>query len=436
VATSSDLYGDSLRFTWSWGNGTYNVTTASGTGQLSSNVKHTWATSGNYAVQVFVDDMSLMTGHNVSADAVAVISPSGTQQPPGGLILTWVPSKIYVGTAVTFNATAYDANGDAITFDIEYGDGTTGSASSNGASMGAQYALPVFTHTYSATRTYAVNLTARDATSSSAPFSANLVVSVNVPPELNLASSASGLYNRTMALVPSLVRDADGDDLSVWYDWGDESESGGNETFIGHHVYQSIGEYTVTVWVDDGTGFFGHNVSGTIKVTINENQRPIIVGAIAKDPNKASYKPSETITFTIVVSDYENDTVNITVNFDDGSTPFKMTFKPGAHVNVTKTFNHTFTDARKASYHVVATVDDGMMQYHFVKEWYTQSADVNVPVKKSNLMLYVGLIALVAIVALLAVFFLAKRRKGPKEDAGSMEGMKPPEEPPSPPTQM
>ena len=134
--------------------------------------------------------------------------------------------------------------------------------------------------------------------------------------------------------------------------------------------------------------------------------------------------------FTIKVNDFEGDTLNLTVDFDDGSVPTVLNFKPGANETVTKFVNHSFAEGRANPYHVVATVDDGMIQYHFVKSWSTASSDVSIPEKKSNVLLYVGIGIAVAIVVLLLVFVLMKRRKEPQEEAG-MEGMKPPEEPPA-----
>jgi ABC-type oligopeptide transport system substrate-binding subunit len=434
VASSSDLDADTLRFTWAWGNGTYNVTTASGTGLLTSNAAHLWATPGNYAVELSVDDLTGFVGHNVTASTVAVVWPAGTQLAPGSLSLVPRPAKAYPGTNVAFNASAVDVNGDEISFSIEFGDGTTATATSTGASAQRQYALPEFTHTYSKIRTFAVNLTASDGTLTSAPLSIDVQVFENQPPYLVLAESASGFYNRTLTLVPSLVLDNDTDVVSIWYNWSDGSASAGSATFQGEHVYQSMGNFTVTVSANDSTGLPDHNVSKTITVTVNENQRPMIRGTIVKTPDTATYEPGATVMFTIVVFDYENDTVNLTMEFDDGSTPVVLTFSPGSHVNATKYVNHTFDKARKASYHVVATVDDGMMRYHFVKSWNAQSADVNVPVKtSSSLMLYVGLIVIAVVAALLVVFFLMRRKKGAEEEVGGMEGMKPPEGPPAPP---
>jgi ABC-type oligopeptide transport system substrate-binding subunit len=435
IASSSDIDEDDLTFTWAWDDGTFNVTHASGSGLLTSSVMHSWTTAGSYPVDVYVDDGFAEAGHNVTTSVTAVISPAGTALAPGSLSLVPRPAKVYPTTVVTFNASAVDANGDAITFDIEFGDSATATRTSDGASADRQYAAPEFTHAYTAVGTYQVNLTATDGTLTSAPLSVEIEIVANEEPYLVLAEGASGFYNRTTTLVPSTILDNDSDALTVWYDWGDDSASAGNETFVGQHVYQSIGVFTVTVYADDGTGFSGHNVSGTIDVTINENQRPLIRGAIVKTPDQATYKAGDTVMFTIIVSDYENDTVNLTVNFDDGSTPVVLTFAPGDNVNVTKYLNHTFDATRKASYHVVATVDDGMLQYHYVKTWNTQSTEVSLPVKEKSNLLYYGLIAVIAIVAVLLILILVMRRKkgAAKEDVGGMEGMKPPEEPPAPP---
>jgi hypothetical protein len=84
-------------------------------------------------------------------------------------------------------------------------------------------------------------------------------------------------------------------------------------------------------------------------------------------------------------------------------------------------------------------VDDGLMQFHSIKEW--NSATVSVPVEKEegkggNLALWAAIGAAIIIAALLLLLLFMRRRKGEEKpekktkDKGGMEGMKPPEAPP------
>ncbi len=72
-AYSSDPDGDALKFTWSWGDGTYTVdmrTPSDPYSRVYSIVQHTWENAGNYSVTVYVDDGN---GHNVSSSRIAFV---------------------------------------------------------------------------------------------------------------------------------------------------------------------------------------------------------------------------------------------------------------------------------------------------------------------------------------------------------------------------
>jgi PKD repeat protein len=133
---SSDPDGDTLSFTWDFGDGN------TATGEMPT---HTYSTADNYIVELLVED-----GRGGSASAVTsaeITAPSANIAPladPGG------PYSGETGVEIGFDGTASaDPNGDALFYDWSFGDGSTGAG-----------ATP--THTYAAAGVYEVSLVVND----------------------------------------------------------------------------------------------------------------------------------------------------------------------------------------------------------------------------------------------------------------------------------
>jgi len=118
------------------------------------------------------------------------------------------------GTAIRFEgASSSDPDGDAVTFDWDFGDGATASSSSPD-------------HTYADDGTYAVTLVVTDAHGrASAPATTTATV-VNVPPQVRATLPASAVSGTLVALDASFADPgaADGP-WSGRIDWGDASPS-------------------------------------------------------------------------------------------------------------------------------------------------------------------------------------------------------------------
>ncbi|UCE80732.1 MAG: PKD domain-containing protein, partial [Methanobacteriota archaeon] len=221
VASSSDPDLEDLRFTWEWDDGTFDVETltpAYAGEMLTSIVTHEWSAEGFYDVTVWVEDEA---GHNVSTAVVAEITTGNL--PPGAINLDWSPKPIYVGVNTTFNVSAVDAEGDAIAFTVDLGDGNTTSATTDGGITTRQYWE--FHHTYELEGSYIVNITAEDAENSTTRLvTVNVIVpQENLPPEFILLSSYDAIYGEPKTIRPLEVTDVNGDEITVWYDWGDGS---------------------------------------------------------------------------------------------------------------------------------------------------------------------------------------------------------------------
>lgn len=434
-ATSSDADGDTLRFTWDFGDGGIAVIDmpAGPPGlMVVSSPSHTWTAQGTFTVTVNVDDLTGKVGHNVSATISAVIDRANANLAPCSLGLTATPNPSYPDGDITFNASAVDTRGDALTLYLDFGDGAGAVATTAGGTTDRQYSD--FVHSYPVVGDYTVTLWADDNVAGNVSLAVTVTVKENQVPWLILPSTASAFYNKTFVLTPARVRDNDtADVLSVWYDWGDGTWSGSGDApnYNGTHAFEVSGNVTVTVYVDDGTGLAGHNISGNITITILENLRPVIVGAIVVAPDLDVYKPGDQIMFTVTVSDSEGDTLNITFDWGDGTTSKIENIPADPDANITRSINHTYEKGRTQAYRVNVTVDDGQMQFHSAKQWVSSFVSIQVEKKGGiSTMVYVGIAILVIVVIALLLFFLMRRKKGEPKAEGGMEGMAPPEAPP------
>jgi len=440
LASSADLDPDTLRFTWDWG-GTYNVTNHAVSvplgSQVTSTVMHNWATAGTYPVTVYVDDLSGLAGHNRSSSVDAVITPGAVNVAPTALLLSATPSTAYNDAVVTLDASAIDTDGDPLSFYITYGDGGTGVASTAGGSAAKQYVTPAFTHSYATASVYTVTIHVNDGQGHNVSTTTTVTIIENQPPTLTIQTTLSARYNATFSMEPTQVADTDGDTVTVWYDWGDDSAMTAGDplnAYAASHVYHVTGVLTVTVWADDGTGLAGHNVSQSADITISQNLIPQFRGAVTKTPSKVAYNQSESITFAFTVWDYEGDNLTLVIQWGDGAVTTE-THKPAADTNYTWNVSHAYAVGNTDPYVLNATLKDDMD--HYQQTW--QIAHSNVQVNKpsaptepkggTNWALIGGIGAIIIVALVIIAVLLMKRKKGgekAEETAGGMEGMAPP----------
>jgi hypothetical protein len=434
VGSSSDVdaIDGTLGFTWDWGDGAQTVSNYDNTvpGEyIVSSTTHTWDVVGTYTVTLYVDDLTGVSGHNVSTSVDALISSENTA--PSGLMLALSPTPLLNDTALTCNASAIDYDGDDLLFYVDFGDGSDAVATSTGDPGDRQYVE--IEHTYDYPGTYEVLLYVNDTTGPadhnvSATYEFTVSQILNYPPDLSLQSAYSALYNRTFSVQPISVSDAEGDEVTVWYDWGDGSEmtmGDSTDNYSAQHVYSAVETFYMTVSADDGQG---NNKSKTAPVTVLEaNYRPSVV-SVTKSPLKAKYVVDETIQFNVSVADIEGDTITLEIDFGDGSDTMTAVIdvEPGV-VEVVR-FNHSYSEANADAYTVMAYANDSMDHSEMTRLSSSTSVFVETEGGLSTLAI-VGIVAVLAIIVLLVAYMLMKRKKGKTEDAG-MEGMNPPAPPP------
>ncbi|UCE91732.1 MAG: PKD domain-containing protein [Methanobacteriota archaeon] len=429
-AVASDPDPDSLRFTWDWGDGSFNVTNHDMSSKIgeeaTSTVEHEWTAAGTYPVVIYVDDGE---GHNVSTTVYAIILAAGEEAPPGSISIKQSPNPATVDLPVMLTVGASDPNEDALTVTIDFGDDSDlGVNNTAGATSDMQYAE--FSHIYDEEGVYTVTVYIDDG-SHNVSASKNLTVAVNKPPEILLASAYSFYYNESKTVRPVSASDPDGDPLTVWYDWGDDSSmtmGDPEDGYASSHAYNATGNFELTAWADDGKR---NNESAVAAVTVYEaNMRPQLVEVTRSDPAGDSYVPGEVIYFNVTVSDKEGDYLTIMLDFGDGSTPETFEFDSDPLVNRTVEFSYAYEEGRESAYSVTASVMDD--QDHSDMTPISQTILITVEEEDEGGgidVLLLLIIPLIVLVLLVTAFVLMKRKGRGREPsiAGDMEGMTPSE---------
>ncbi len=230
---SSDQDGDSLTYSWNFGDG---PTLGSG-----ASPNHTYTSAGTYHVTLTVDDGK--SGTNSITHDVTVTA--GNHNPVAAF--TSSTSNL----TASFNGTgSSDQDGDSLTYSWNFGDGPT---LGSGASPN---------HTYTSAGTYHVTLTVDDGKSGTNSITHDVTVTAgNHNPVAAFTSSTSNL---TASFNGTGSSDQDGDSLTYSWNFGDGPTLGSGAS--PNHTYTSAGTYHVTLTVDDGksgTNSITHDVTVT-----------------------------------------------------------------------------------------------------------------------------------------------------------------------------
>lgn len=195
-----------------------------------------------------------------------------------------------------------DADNDPLTFDWDFGDGSTASGM-----------MP--THTYAAAGDYQVTLIVDDSTVSSEPSIASAVIS---EPVINLAPVADpgGPYANEPGVAVQFdgagSTDPNGDALSYAWDFGDGAMG---DSVSPTHVYAADGVYTVTLVVSDGRLDSDASTTTAEIATPPANRAPV---ADAGGPYTGE-TGVEIMFDGSRSSDADGDTLTYSWNFGDGS---------------------------------------------------------------------------------------------------------------------
>lgn len=242
---SSDPEGDSLRYSWDFGNGDTST---------QASPYHQYHSPGSYTVTLTVSDgngNSDTVNHNV--DVSDTSSPSINPSPTGTVSTT----------SPTISAN-FDDNHQLSSYTLELDGTQVDSGSISGGSDSASYSasgLSEGDHTYT--------WTATDSAGNTNTNQATFTVNTNSPPTADLTGPSSLSLNQQGSFDASGSSDPDGDSLS--YSWS--VDSGSISGSSGIESWGSPGSYTVSVTVSDGNG---GSDTASVNVDVSDESNPFV----------------------------------------------------------------------------------------------------------------------------------------------------------------
>jgi len=226
------------------------------------------------------------------------------------------------------------------------------------------------------------------------------------------------------------VADADGDVLTLTWDFGDDSPAVVNYTAGGKqvhgmtesHAYTEAGCYNVTLSVTDG--WLNHSVYRWKVITIgSDNRAPSITEFVVIHNNGTYSLLGSPVHFRMVLYDLERDTIEVVWDFGDNSTILRVNLTDfDESGNVTCVVNHTYSE--RGEYTLTLTFTDHKFgsAYHN-GSWFAivrVRAPATVDENPWDLNDSVGLGIVVALVSSLVVWAAVVSRKRKKLDEMGM----------------
>ena len=265
VATATDPDGDTLTYSWTFGDGgSGDVTATQNVSALSQS--HTYKTAGVYPVTFTADD-----GRGVAGVSVKSITLNLNILANGAPTLTIAQapaSPTYANVPITFTATVGDPNGDVVTLTWNFGDGSAPVVGTN----------PV-THSFAATGSTTVQATADDGKGGVTVVSTTLNVLQNRPPVCQITTAAANLYQNKSYTFTATATDPDVGDTVTQYQWNFGDGSGIQTSASGtlNHTYASsfTGNASVSVCAVDNHGSTG-NFSPAVVFPVLATPLPVV----------------------------------------------------------------------------------------------------------------------------------------------------------------
>jgi PKD repeat protein len=289
ASPSSDADGDSLTFTWDFGDG------QSGNGVQAT---HAYSNVQNYIATLTVSDGN--GGVSIAQTEVEIYN-----RPP--IAVAAGPDYASIDSVLSFDAGASaDPDGDNLTYAWSFGD-----------SSAPYFGGPQASHVYGDSGSYQIVLHVQDNFGGSAYDTMAVLVTDNLKPivdirasEVSVISICANTY--TIGLTIDQVHDPDGTIVSYEWDFGDGSPHSNSPSSLSH-VFPVPGTYTVKLTVSDNEGAIGMD---SVKIVLNHDYAPFASFSVPKD----TVLVNSIVSFDASASqDHEGPIVTYIWNFGDGA---------------------------------------------------------------------------------------------------------------------
>lgn len=237
--TCTDPDNDITSTSINWGDGS--------TTQGSSGT-HTYGSPGTFTVTITATDS---VGNQGSASQVVTVTAA--QNAPPSCVLSVAPTSGSVPLTVTANGSCSDPENDIVSTVLNWGDGTSVNASSG-------------THTYSASGTFHVVLTATDSAGNTGSATQTVTAgnATNAPPHCAISMSATAGTVPAAITATANCSDPENDINTTVIDFGDGFYASGGTA---SHTYVRAGTFTVSVWAIDSVGNTSNVSTSTVSIT-------------------------------------------------------------------------------------------------------------------------------------------------------------------------
>jgi YVTN family beta-propeller protein len=348
TASTIDPDGDSISYQFDWGNGVLSNWSGFVPSGVSVTMSQTWSDSGTYSVKVRAKDIEGATSNWSSVHIINISittnHPPNIPSAPNGF------SNGYINTLYNFTTSTSDPDGDSISYQFDWGDGTQ----SEWSTLRPSSASIMMSNEWSQAGVYLVKARAKDIEGALSDWSEGhtITISNNNPPDIPSTPNgpSSGqvdtIYNFTTSST-----DPDGDSVSYQFDWGEGILSNWSN-FIPSGIiltmsktWSDTGVYLIKARAKDRIGAIS-NWSSSHSIIIFSNNPPNIPSIPAGPVNG---NINTLYNFTASTTDPDEDSVAYQLDWGNGIISSWSSFVPsGVMITMSNTWNDTGTYSIKA----------------------------------------------------------------------------------------
>jgi large repetitive protein len=311
VPFTDDDTGDTHKLTVDWGDSTSPsivdpVTTATAVAE------HMYTAVSTRTITCTITD-----SRGLSDTETTAITVTAANSPPVITGFAADSTTVAKDTTVTVSAASItDADGDVLTYTVDWGDSTA-----------AATTLPA-AHAYSAAGIYTVKLTATDSKGSAVTATTSITVT-NKPVIGIVTVPAANTVGSTVRISVPFTDDDTGDTHKLTVDWGDSTSPSivdpvTTATAVAEHVYTAVRTRTITCTITDSKGL---SATKTAAITVTAANLPPVITGFAAD--STSVAKDTTVTVSASITDADGDVLTYTVDWGDSTAA--ATTLPAAH---------------------------------------------------------------------------------------------------------
>jgi YVTN family beta-propeller protein len=354
TALTTDPEDDSISYQFDWGNGVLSNWSGFVSSGISVTMSQIWSDSGTYSIKVRAKDVEGATsdwsiGHSINIVITANHTPNIPTVPNGF-------SSGYINTLYNFTTSTTDPDGDSVSYQFDWGDGTQ----SDWSTLRPSGTSIMMSKQWSQAGVYSIKARAKDIEQAISDWSDghSITITVNNPPNVPSVPNgpASGIIDTIYDFTTS-TSDPENDSISYQFDWGNgvtSTWSGfipSGTTITMSNTWTDSGTYAVKARAKDTKGFISNWSNGhSIHIVAFVNQAP---NTPSTPSGPSSGIIDTTYSFTTLTTDPDGDSISYQFDWGNGITSSWSSFRPSGN---SITMSYSWVDS--GSYNVKARARD------------------------------------------------------------------------------